>query len=129
MQKSKKYLVKKYGKSQFFIEILIPKFGYLENFQNFLPLWSKRAMFCMKVSYFARPDRNYSSSVDYIEFLYKFQSIFSKIFKNFHPISNRPRSKQFFEFSNKFQIVDNRIHRKIFRLYRVTPQKIKNLNF
>ena len=29
---------------------------------------------------------NYSSTVDYLEFLYKFHGIFSKIVKNFHPL-------------------------------------------
>ena len=34
------------------------------------------------------PSGNYPSNVNYFEFLHKLQSIFSKIYKNFHPIFN-----------------------------------------
>ena len=54
---------------------------FLENFQSFLHFWSKRAGFLISLL-----DGN-PSNFDDLAFLYQFQSIFSKNFKNFHPIS------------------------------------------
>ena len=98
-QKSKKYLVKNCENSQFFIEILIKKSqNFHENFQNSLHFWSKRAMFCRHVAYFQLRNRNDSSDLNDLAFFYKFQSIFSKNFNNFHAIFNSPSlSKLSFE--------------------------------
>ena len=98
-QKSKKYLLQNCEKSQFSIEIVIKKSqNFHEIFQNSLRFWSKRATFCRQVAYFYLPNRNHSSDLDDLAFFYKFQSIFSKYFNNFHAIFNSPSlSKLFFE--------------------------------
>ena len=50
-KKFKKYLVKNREKTQFSIEILIKKSqNFVENFQNSLHFWSKRARICRPVA-------------------------------------------------------------------------------
>ena len=95
---------KKCEKSQFSLEILIKKSqNFLEIFQNFLHFLSKRARFCRRVAYFYLPNGNHASNLDDLAFFYKFQPIFSKLFKNFHAIFNSPSlSKLFLSFFDKF---------------------------
>ena len=81
---------------------------FFEKFQGFIRFWSKRAGFCRHVCYFSLPDGMHSSNLDDLSFFYKFQSIFSKNFKNFHPSSNSPLSKPFLSFFDKYlnQIIE-----------------------
>ena len=96
-QKSKKFLLKNCEKSQFSIEILIKKSqNFLENFQNSLHFWSKRAKFCRHFAQFYLRNRNHSSDLNDLAFFYKFQSIFSKNFNNFHAIFNSPSLSKLF---------------------------------
>ena len=88
---------KKCEKSRFSFEILIKKS------QNFLHFVSKRARFCRRVAYFYLPNGNHASNLDDLAFFYKFQPIFSKLFKKFHAIFNSPSlCKLFLSFFDKF---------------------------
>ena len=66
--------------------------NFLEIFQNFLRFFLNAQNFAHLIFL---PDGNHSSIVDDLSFFYKFQSIFYKNFKNFHPISNSPPSEPF----------------------------------
>ena len=72
-------------------------------FHNYLHFWSKRARFCRDVDYFQLPNGNPSSVLDDPAFFYKFHSIFSKDFMNFHYIFKSPSlSKLFLSIFHKF---------------------------
>ena len=73
-------LSRKYGKSQFHRGDFFSKKNQ-SIFWNFGPK-CKILQGCFLISW------NYSRNADYLEFLDKLQSIFSKIFKNFHSLSN-----------------------------------------
>ena len=93
--------------------------NFLENFQNFLHFWSKRATFGRQLSYVSLADGNHSSNLDDLSVFYKFQSIFSKNFKNYHPISNSPsRTKPVLGFYWEISQVDNKIHRKFLWIFK-----------
>ena len=113
-------------KSLFSIDILIKNSqGFLGNFQSFLHFWSKPARFFREVHYLFLLDGNHSSNLDYLEFWNKFQPIFFKNFKNFHPISTSPSlSKQSFDL---FWYFSNSILEFLW-LYRVLQKKWNFIN-
>ena len=103
-QKSKKYLVENYEKSQFSIGVFIKKSENFLTFSKFSLLLDQTHK-TLKVGFleFLCPVENYSTKVDYPEFFSQLPSIISTIFKNFHHISKGPsRSQPFLRFFDKF---------------------------